>query len=183
MNNSKPQFDDTYIVLKGWMRSKLALKGNNLMAFALVYGFCQDGTNTFDASLAFVKKWLGVSQPTAVSVMASLVDMDYLIKTDNGPGNPFTYTVNWQKINQLKNFTTQNDEPVKKLNTPQLKNFTGGSKKTLLNIDTNSNKDRDREHTPKKSPKENTKYMSAVEAFEYAKQRKGLLGAAHETGG
>jgi len=134
------------------MRSKLRLKGNKLMAFALVYGFCQDGNNSFEASLSFVRKWLGVSQPTAVSVMAELTEAKYLTKKDNGPCNPFTYNVNFEKVNQLKNLTGKESEPVKKLNTHQLKNLTPTSKETLLNIYTDNNTDSNNTHTKQNSP-------------------------------
>ena len=34
---------DNYIVIQGWMVNELNLKGNDLLVFALIYGFTRDG--------------------------------------------------------------------------------------------------------------------------------------------
>lgn len=65
--------DENYIVVQGWMRKELGLKGNELLAYALIFGFCQDGESTFKGSLSYVAEWLGCSKPTAISTLKTLV--------------------------------------------------------------------------------------------------------------
>ena len=65
--------DENYIVVQGWMRKELGLKGYELLAYALIFGFCQDGESTFRGSLSYVAEWLGCSKPTAISTLKNLV--------------------------------------------------------------------------------------------------------------
>lgn len=65
--------DENYIVVQGWMRKELGLKGYELLAYALIFGFCQDGESTFKGSLSYVAEWLGCSKPTAISTLKTLV--------------------------------------------------------------------------------------------------------------
>lgn len=139
MNDNKyDNFDDSWITIQGWMRSKLNLKGNKLLAFALVYGFCKDGHSEFKGGLKFVSKWLGVSKPTAIATLDSLVnDYKLLTKKDGGYNKPNPYNVNWEEANRLKNLTGKETLLVKKLYPQGLKNLTSRGKETLpySNID------------------------------------------------
>lgn len=65
--------DGSYLVLKSFMRTEMGLKGSELMAYALVFGFSQDGESWFTGSRAYVAEWLGVSRKTVTTTMASLV--------------------------------------------------------------------------------------------------------------
>lgn len=35
--------DSNYVVIQGWMITRLGLKGNELMIYAVIYGFTQNG--------------------------------------------------------------------------------------------------------------------------------------------
>lgn len=65
--------DGSYLVLKSFMRTEMGLKGSELMAYALVFGFSQDGESWFTGSRAYVSEWLGVSKKTVTTTMAALV--------------------------------------------------------------------------------------------------------------
>ena len=45
---------DNYILIAGWMITDLHLKGNELIVFAIIYGFSQDGVGTFNGSLQYI---------------------------------------------------------------------------------------------------------------------------------
>lgn len=66
--------NEGYITIQGWMRNELGLSGNELLAYALIYGFNQDGESTFRGSLGYVAEWLGCSKPTAISTLKKLVE-------------------------------------------------------------------------------------------------------------
>lgn len=55
------------------MRKELGLSGNELLAYALIYGFSQDGESTFRGSLSYVAEWLGCSKQTAITTLRKLV--------------------------------------------------------------------------------------------------------------
>lgn len=69
-----------YVQIQGWMVSDLGLKGNSLFAYALIYGFSQDGTSQFTGSLRYVCRWLNCSRGTAIKVLKDLTNQKLLIK-------------------------------------------------------------------------------------------------------
>lgn len=94
------------------MVSELKLSSNNLLTFALIYGFCQDGESEFKGSINYICKWLNCSRPTAIKSLKYLCDNNLIIKTVR---NINDVNFNRYKVNLLV---------VKKLNL--------GSKETLL---------------------------------------------------
>lgn len=66
--------DGTYIVIQSFMRSELKLKGNELLAYAIIHGFSQDGEDWFTGSRSYIAEWLGVSKKTVTNVLQSLTE-------------------------------------------------------------------------------------------------------------
>ena len=72
---------ETYIVVQGWMRTDLNLSGNELLLFALIYGFCQREQNQkFTGSLSYVSNWLGISKKWAIKMLQDLADRGLIRK-------------------------------------------------------------------------------------------------------
>ena len=63
-----------YIVIQDWMISDLHLKGNELLTYALIYGFSQDGESEFKGSLKYISEFIGISKSTAQRSIEKLVD-------------------------------------------------------------------------------------------------------------
>jgi hypothetical protein len=59
---------------------ELGIGGNDLLAYALVWGFCQDGTTTFRGSLDYLATWLGSTRRTAANVLTRLQDLGLIEK-------------------------------------------------------------------------------------------------------
>lgn len=121
--------DENFYTVQGWMRNRLGLRGNALDIYAIIYGFSQVSHQEFTASINYLCEWLGVSRPTVINTLKDLVDGGYLTKESNEINgviyNRYTAVV--------PDFTGG-----KEILLPQLKNFTGGSKKILPNnIDNN----------------------------------------------
>lgn len=72
--------DNNYITIQGWMINTLKLKGNELMVFALIYGFSQDGQSRFKGSLKYLNDFLGVSTNTTRKTLDILCEKDLIIK-------------------------------------------------------------------------------------------------------
>lgn len=66
----------------GWMVTDLRLKGNELLVYALVYGFCQDGGSEFTGSVSYIQEWTGMTYRGALNILQSLVAKGLLIKRD-----------------------------------------------------------------------------------------------------
>lgn len=107
--------DDNYYVVHGWMVNQLELKGTDLLIYAIIYGFSQDGRSRFDGSLSYLQKSVHASRPTVVSSLAGLVDRKLIIK--------YTRTVNRVRLTSYRVNRSEG----------WLKNLTRGSKKTLPN--------------------------------------------------
>lgn len=72
--------DNNFIAIQGWMRTKLNLKGNELLIYALIYGFSQDGESRFKGSRKYIADWCGCSLNTVDRSLNSLVNKGYLAK-------------------------------------------------------------------------------------------------------
>lgn len=72
--------DNNFITIQGWMRTRLNLKGNELLIYALVYGFSQDGNSRFTGSRKYIAEWCGCSLDTVDRSLSSLVSKGLLAK-------------------------------------------------------------------------------------------------------
>ena len=72
--------DNNFVAIQGWMRTKLNLKGNGLLVYALVYGFSQDGESRFEGSRKYIADWCGCSLDTVDRTLNSLVGKGLIAK-------------------------------------------------------------------------------------------------------
>ena len=71
---------DTYYTVQGWMLSDLGLKGNALTAYAIIYGFSQDGVSEYAGSSKYLCEWMGCSKKTVLTTLAALTKQGLLRK-------------------------------------------------------------------------------------------------------
>ena len=77
---------NNYIVLQGWMRTELDLTENELILYALIYGFTQDGRSEFSGTLEYMKHWTGIKKDTNIlNNIKKLLAKGLLTKRDEGP--------------------------------------------------------------------------------------------------
>lgn len=72
--------DNNFIAIQGWMRTKLNLKGYELIVYALIYGFSQDGNSKFSGTRRYIAEWCGCSMRTVDNTLASLLSKQLIIK-------------------------------------------------------------------------------------------------------
>ena len=124
---------DNYIVIQGWMCNELNLKGNELLVFALIYGFSQDTESTFSGGRKYISDTFNISLPTVDKALQSLLDKNLIIKQSS---NDYVHT----DIYRIRGSKETLLGVVKKLYQ--------GSKETLLNnIDNISTKVEIKENT------------------------------------
>lgn len=124
------------------MRTRLRLRGNDLICFALLYGFSQDGASEFRGSLRYIREATGVATDQSVlNIIKRIEDMGLVTKTTKVSGGV--------KSSSYKAYSTplKNREGV-------LQNLEGGSLKNRdNNIDINNIDINIKESTPKGVPK------------------------------
>ncbi len=87
--------NENFIVIQGWMCNELELKGNELLVYAIIYGFSQDGESCFSGSRNYIADTLNISLPTVDKALQGLLDKGYIIKQIND-GTANTY---WADLN------------------------------------------------------------------------------------
>ena len=108
-----------YINIQWWMAQRLKLSGNELLTYAIVYGFSQDGESAFLGSSKYVSYALRVSRPTAIKALDSLTSKGLIIKTQ-------------EKINDIVfNRYKANLQVIKDFDRPYKESLQGGSKESL----------------------------------------------------
>ena len=58
--------NENYIVIQGWMINELQLKGNDLLIYAIIYGFSQTEGTKFTGSLRYLMSCTGATKPTVI---------------------------------------------------------------------------------------------------------------------
>lgn len=122
-----------YITILAPMVSELKLSGNNLIVFALIYGFTKDGVHKFSGSIDYICKWTNLSRPTVIATLKMLTESGLLNKDE-------------QMVNNIKvcYYTTNYDDIIGggKESLLVVKKFNRGSKETLPNIYNNNDNDK-----------------------------------------
>lgn len=144
--------NENFIAIQGFMVKELGLTGNELIAYALVYGFSQDDESEFKGSLNYVAEWLNCSRTTAFNLLNKLADDGFIKKTEktiNGvkfcnysatkPNNEELKEIKLRK--QIRKEREKLERSSKKLNTCS-KNHNGCSKNLnegVQKVDTHNN--------------------------------------------
>ena len=79
MNND---MNEKFVTIQGWMVNELNLKGNELMIYAIIYGFCQEENQVFYGSLNYMANWISSSKQTVIKCLKSLVDKNLIEKNE-----------------------------------------------------------------------------------------------------
>lgn len=74
--------DTNYYSVQGWMVNKLRLSGNELICYAIIYGFSQEGMSVFMGSLSYLEKWMNATKPTVIKALKSLVEKELIVKQE-----------------------------------------------------------------------------------------------------
>ncbi|GEM_PF-3714393 len=73
---------ENYVNIQGWMITELGLKNTELMVYALIYGFSQDGQGRFRGKLAYLMEWTQSSKPTVLGAIDRLIERGLIVKNE-----------------------------------------------------------------------------------------------------
>lgn len=105
------------------MRTELNLSGNELLVYAVIYGFSQDGKSRFNGNRQYLADWCGCSIRTVQNALNSLVKNELLIK----------YEREINGIDSAEYIAVCKKHPVQNLHTPR-ENFSLNNTNNTLNI-------------------------------------------------
>ena len=75
--------NDNFFVVQGWMVNELDLTGNELMVYAIIYGFSQEPNSWYEGSLSYLSSFINCkSKTTAFNTLKELVDKGYIEKQE-----------------------------------------------------------------------------------------------------
>ena len=113
------------------MRNQLKLKNNELFIYALIYGYSQNGENTYHASLNTMEKELKITKKTIIENLKRLIKKKLIIKESSKHGNCY-----YANLDILDSGKTTKEGSVKstqggvKTTQEECKNYTSNSVKT-----------------------------------------------------
>lgn len=108
--------NENFITILGWMINNLALRGNELLCYATIFGFSQDGESKFNGSRKYLANIIGASSLNTVDkVLKSLIDKGLIIKNTNTINGVIfnSYNANLEVVSQENNCTprSNNEHP------------------------------------------------------------------------
>ena len=90
---------ENFLVIQGWMVTELCLKGNELLIYALVYGFSQTKEQWFTGTLKYISEWTNSTVRGVQKSLASLIEKELIEKVETTEKNVKSckYRV-WNKV-------------------------------------------------------------------------------------
>lgn len=137
-----------------WMVSDLNLSGNELLIFALIYGFCQDGDSEFYGSRRYIADMFNISLPTVDKAIKNLISKQFIIKQHLNINN-VSYNTYKVSLPPIKN-REEKDFPGGKEPLPNNKN-------TINNKIINTNKNNTNTNVLVEKPKRQNKYEMCLD--------------------
>ena len=74
--------NENYINISGWMVTELGLKGNELLVYAIIYGFSQAEEQVFGGSLQYLADWTNSTKQGVIKNLKALVEKGLLGKNE-----------------------------------------------------------------------------------------------------
>lgn len=134
--------NENYITIQGWMINKLGLSGNELLCYALIYGFSQDGESCFCGSRKYIAELIGAKSLNTVDKYLDILIGKQLIEKRSRVNNGVIS--NYYKAN-LENQCFLGCTPTSKNEYPLSKN-----EHNNINIDKVKEKEIDKSISKKK---------------------------------
>lgn len=125
----------SYVTIQAFMVNDLHLGGNELIIYAVIFGFSQDGESWFTGSRAYLAQWCQASKMTVTTNLKKLVDKGLIEKrtrVENGVTFAHYRAVDLETAkDQLDGGSRNFSTPVKNLERGGQETLTGGGQETL----------------------------------------------------
>ena len=111
--------ENNYITIPGFLRTRLDLKGSELIITALIYGYSQDGNSWFMGKTEYIAEWAGITDKNVLRSLKSLTEKGILEKKEmfvNNKAKRCYYRFNFEcaelqnsTVAELQNSTVNNN--------------------------------------------------------------------------
>ena len=71
-----------YFIVEQFMAEELGLKNNELLIYAIIFGFSRIENQTYRGGISYLMKWTGITKKSVITCLNSLVDKGYIVKQD-----------------------------------------------------------------------------------------------------
>lgn len=113
MTTINNEMEKGFITILPFMTEELCLNGNELIVYAFLYGFSQEGKGEYFGGLQYLMKRCGIkSNKTAIEILAKMTAEELVIKSSKGVGKTTAYRINNKAI---KKHTRVETTPVQKI--------------------------------------------------------------------
>lgn len=122
-----------YVHIERFMVDDLGLSGNELITYAIVHGFSQDGESWFTGSAAYIAGWCGCRKQAALANLSKLVEKGLIEKRE--------HVTNGVHLCDYRAVVTEHESvpPVRKTYRGGTENVPGGGTKSVphtIEVDT-----------------------------------------------
>ena len=108
---------ENYFAIQGFMRTVLNLKGNDLLVYAIIYGFSQTDNQRFTGSLQYLADWCGATKQGIMKNLNNLLERGLIIKEEQIINNVKSvsyyttelHTIQLSLTNNIDNISTNVD--------------------------------------------------------------------------
>lgn len=73
---------ESYFCVQSWMVTELKLKGTELIIYAIIYGFSQDGKSYYSGSVSYLAEFAGVTTRAVFNILGKLCERNLLRKQE-----------------------------------------------------------------------------------------------------
>lgn len=135
--------NNNYFSIHGWMVNELNLQGNELMTYAIVYGFSQTEGTKFTGSINYLCDFTNSSRTTIIKCLKTLTEKKLIIKNQkNINGVVFNeYRANLYLVKNLDLGSQETKQGV-------VNNLNGGSQESVPNNKDNNKSNNKKEKIP-----------------------------------
>jgi len=95
--------NENFVAIQGWMVNELGLKGNALIIYAVIYGFCQLDGHSFSGSLQYLADWTNSTKQGVLKSIKKLLDGGLITKKEKFVNNVKIVEYNITKLNSQLN--------------------------------------------------------------------------------
>ena len=79
--------EKSFITIQAFMVNDLQLKGNELLIYAIIHGFSQDGESEFTGSLQYLADWTNSTKQGVMKALKSLMEKQLILKNETFQNN------------------------------------------------------------------------------------------------
>lgn len=152
--------DNKWIHIDNWMGKILGLKANELLCFAVIYGFTRDGMTEYKCNLSYLASTIFATKQTTFTVLKKLVEHNLILKREEMiSGIKYCFYQTNIIYNEGKIYKV---DPIKEPLIAIKESLTATIKESLTQYTNNKNKEKDKTSTTSSPMREND-YLSNEE--------------------